>query len=69
MPIKTHPYLGVGEKFKREIRTAPPEVNLTMRYWIYGNKIAFLSSRKESFGYIIDSSELAEMLLSQFEMV
>lgn len=67
--IKSHPYLGVGEKFKREIRLAPSEINFTMGYWIYGNKVAFLSSRRESFGYILESSELAEMLLSQFEVI
>ena len=67
--LKTHPYLGVGEKFKREIRIAPPEINFTMGYWIYGNKVAFLSSRKEHYGYIIESAELSEMLLSQFNLI
>ncbi|MSU75752.1 MAG: hypothetical protein EXS55_04545 [Candidatus Magasanikbacteria bacterium] len=67
--IKSHPYLGAGEKFKREIRIAPPEINFSMGYWIYGNKVAFLSSRKESFGYIMESVELVEMLLSQFEVM
>ncbi len=67
--LKTHPYLGVGEEFEREIRLAPPGINFTMGYWIYGNKVAFLSSRKEQYGYIIESAELAEMLLSQFDLM
>jgi HTH-type transcriptional regulator, sugar sensing transcriptional regulator len=67
--IKKYPYLGVGEDFKREIRTAPPEVDFSMGYWIYQNKVAFLSSRKECFGFIVESRELAEMLLSQFELL
>jgi hypothetical protein len=66
--LKTHPYLGTGPKFKREIRIAPKDVNFTMGYWIYGDKVAFLSSSKESYGYILDSHELAEMLRSQFEL-
>lgn len=67
--IKKHPYFGVGEKFKREIRIAPAEIDFSMGYWIYGDKTAFISSRKESFGFILESSELAEMLLAQFEII
>lgn len=40
-----------------------------MGYWIYGNKVAFISSRKESFGFIIESAELATMLRTQFEVL
>ncbi len=69
LDLKKHPYLGVGKDFKREIRIAPKDINFTMGYWIYGNKVAFLSSRQESFGYIIESSELVEMLLTQFEVI
>lgn len=67
--IRQHPYLGVGEAFKREIRIAPEGINFSMGYWIYGNKAAFISSRKESFGFIIESAELTEMLLAQFEVM
>jgi len=67
--IKKHPYLGVGTEFKREIRIAPKEISFSMGYWIYGNKTAFISSRKESFGFIIESQELVEMLLAQFELL
>lgn len=67
--IKKHPYLGVGDKFCREIRLAPKEVEFSMGYWIYGNKVAFVSSKKESFGFIIESKEFVEMLSSQFEMI
>jgi sugar-specific transcriptional regulator TrmB len=66
---KDYPYLGSGKAFKREIRIAPKEISFRMGYWIYGNKVAFLSSRKESFGYIIESREFVEMLLSQFEII
>lgn len=67
--IKTHPYLGVGDNFLREIRLAPKEVEFSMGYWIYENKVAFISSKKESFGFIIESKEFVEMLSSQFEMI
>jgi hypothetical protein len=67
--IKEHPYLGAGEKFFREIRIAPQEINFSMGYWIYGNKVAFISSKREAFGFIIESRELAETLSSQFEVI
>lgn len=67
--IKQHPYLGAGKEFLREIRVTPKEVDYSMGYWIYGNKVAFVSSRKESFGFIIESQELTQMLLSQFNLI
>lgn len=67
--IAKHPYLGVGEEFRREIRIAPPEIDCSMGYWIYGNKVAFISSRREAFGFIIESAELVETLLTQFEVI
>jgi HTH-type transcriptional regulator, sugar sensing transcriptional regulator len=69
LDIKKHPYLGTGEKFFREIRTAPKEIDFSMGYWIYGNKVACISSKKESFGFIIESKEFAEMMTSQFKVV
>lgn len=67
--IKTHPYVGSGEAFLREIRIAPQNIQFQMGYWIYGNKVAFLSSQKECFGYIIESAELVQMLLSQWKVI
>lgn len=67
--IKKYPFLGTGEKFLREIRVAPKDINFSMGYWIYGNKVAFISSKKEAFGFIIESKELVEMLSSQFDVM
>lgn len=67
--IAEHPFLGVGKDFRREIRVAPAEIDFTMGYWIYGNKVAYVSSRKESFGFILESAEHVEMLRTQFEML
>jgi len=67
--IAENSFLDVGEKFLREIRVAPREVDFSMGYWIYGNRTAFISSDSESFGFIIESRELREMLLSQFEVL
>jgi sugar-specific transcriptional regulator TrmB len=64
--LNTHPYMGVGEEMKREIRIAPKNVDFSMGYWIYGRKVMFISSKGEGFGCIIESPELVEMLLSQY---
>ncbi len=67
--IKTHPYLGAGKEYLREIRVAPAGIDFSMGYWVYKNKAAFLSSNQESFGFIIESRELAEMLQAQFDLI
>jgi len=67
--IKKHPYMGSSEKFFREIRMAPKDIDFSMGYWIYENKVAFISSKKESFGFIIESKEFAEMMTSQHEAI
>ena len=67
--IKKHPYLGVSEDFLREIRMAPKEIDFSMGYWIYENKVAFISSKKETFGFILEGKEFAQMLSSQFEII
>ncbi len=66
---KKYPYLGSGMDFYREIRIAPQDIDCSMGYWIYGSKVAFLSSSRESFGFIIESHELTRTLLTQFEVV
>ncbi|HYF05090.1 MAG TPA: helix-turn-helix domain-containing protein [Patescibacteria group bacterium] len=65
----THPYLGTGIGFKREIRIAPKDIEFEMGYWGYANKIAFISSSQENIGFIIESQELKNMLLTQFEVI
>lgn len=67
--MKQFPFMGMGEEFKRTIRVAPPEVDCTMGYWTYQNKVAFLSSKAESFGFIIESQEMVDMLTVNFEVV
>jgi HTH-type transcriptional regulator, sugar sensing transcriptional regulator len=67
--IRKHPYLGWGEEFKRELRYAPEDVDATMGYWIYGNKVIFISSRAESYGFIMESAELAQMMSVQHRLV
>ena len=67
--IRRYPFLGGGEGFCREIRIAPPDVDASMGYWIYGNKVAFLSSATECYGWIIESRECAEMMTRQHQFL
>ncbi|NND65883.1 MAG: helix-turn-helix domain-containing protein [Gammaproteobacteria bacterium] len=65
--FKEHPYLGVGEAFKREIRQPPEGVMSSLGYWAYQNKVLFISSTRENFGFIVESAELRQMLKTQFD--
>ena len=67
--FKQFPFLGVGKNFLREIRLAPPGLTWSMGYWVYADKVAFISSRKESFSFVVHSRDFTEVIKSQFEMV
>jgi hypothetical protein len=44
-------------------------MSYVLGYWIYANKVAFLSSARESYGFLIQSEELAQTLTAQFELL
>lgn len=67
--LRENPFLGVGKEFYREIRTAPKGMTWNMGYWIYADKVAFVSSRKETFGFVIHSKDFAEMQKAQFKAI
>lgn len=55
----------VGERWPtsaqehRELRYTPEGMVFSMTMYVYGNKVALLSTRQENFGMIIESDELA----------
>jgi sugar-specific transcriptional regulator TrmB len=56
-------------KYLREMRWAPPAVDIKMGLGIYDTgKVAFFSSPKENFGVIIESREIQELMNSLFRM-
>jgi sugar-specific transcriptional regulator TrmB len=65
--FKKYPWLISDPKFKREIRLFPKEIDFSMGFMVYGEKVAFISSKKENFGFIIESQEFTEMLKSLFD--
>lgn len=58
-----------GEKYQRQIRFLPPQHNLALSYALYQNKAFFISSRRENFGFLIESMEFAEMMKMQFDIL
>ncbi len=67
--IQKHPLLGPWNEKKslRRIKIMPENIDQTMGYAIYGDKVAFISSHRENYGTIIDSRELAQTLKAQFD--
>lgn len=62
-------FLAPGKEVKREVRIAPEGVDFSMGYWAYGNKVIFMSSKKENFGFIVESKKLRQLLKTQFEIL
>ncbi len=67
--VRKYPFMGGGTGFLREIRIVPDTIDYTMGYWIYQDKIAYLSSRRESFGFIIESAEMVQTTQAQFDFI
>lgn len=61
-------FLTHDKELFRDIRIAPKKITTSMGYWVYEDKTSFISSKKESFGFIVESVELADMLRKQFEI-
>ncbi len=64
-----HPYLGGSEEFLREIRIAPKHIDFSLGYWIYENNVAFISSNKETYAFIVQSEEFAQMMRTQWQLI
>lgn len=67
--LSDHPSLKSQEKKEslREIKILPPDIEQCMGYGIYGTKVAFISTQREHYGFIIDSKELSDALKIQFD--
>lgn len=67
--LRENTFLGVGKEFFRDVRVAPKGMTWSMGYWIYADKVAFVSSRKETFGFVIHSKDFAETQKAQFRAI
>jgi len=50
------------KKTLREIRFTPHDISIANTMCIYDNKVAIISSRKEGFGFVIESEDYAQMM-------
>jgi sugar-specific transcriptional regulator TrmB len=53
----------------REVRFASPDFVFTMTSYLYDNKVAIISSRRENFAMTIESEEFATMQRNLFEVL
>lgn len=60
-------YIWSGKDTLTERRHVPKDVNFRMGYTIYGDKVSFISSHREVFGFIVQSKDFAELMCSQFK--
>jgi len=63
------PYLKGGEDTLRDLRFAPAGMTWNMGYWLYEDKVAFLSSEKEGFGFVVQSQDFSNLIKLQFEEI
>ena len=52
-----------------EVRIAPTNKNFSLGYEIYANKVCFISSAQESYGFIVESDELVQTMKTQHEII
>ncbi|MEK7507786.1 MAG: helix-turn-helix domain-containing protein [Patescibacteria group bacterium] len=55
------------EKDLREFRHSPPGMIFPLTTYVYDNKVIYLSSKKETFGLIIESADIAQGHRNYFE--
>ncbi len=58
-----------NRKMLREVRFAPKGFSTSIYLIIYGNKVAFITSKKEGFGMIIESADFAETQKALFDIL
>lgn len=65
--IKKHIWYGADDLVTRKI--APKSCAVEMGYSIYGDKVAFVSSHKEQYGFIVHSADFAKLMRMQFQLL
>jgi sugar-specific transcriptional regulator TrmB len=58
-----------GAEELREVRYTPPGMVFTMTTWVYDEKVAIVSSRRENFGMTLESEEFARMQENLFSVL
>ena len=67
--VKRYPFMSAGKEFLRDMRVAPDDITAKLSYMVYDNKVMVTSSRRESYGFILQSQDMADMMVDQFQMI
>jgi sugar-specific transcriptional regulator TrmB len=67
MKPASHEYIWNDKDVLTERRYTPKGIVWSMGYTIYGDKVSFISSHKEVFGFIVQSKEFALLMKLQFD--
>ncbi|MFA6428589.1 MAG: helix-turn-helix domain-containing protein [Candidatus Buchananbacteria bacterium] len=68
-PAKKFFPLATAPEELRESRYAPPDILLPSAFYLYDNKVVFISSVKENFAFMIESEEYKQMMLTMFNLL
>jgi sugar-specific transcriptional regulator TrmB len=66
---QSNDYIWNGKDALTKRKHAPKEMEFTMGYTIYGDKVSFVSSEREVFGFIVQSKDFAQLMCNQFKVV
>lgn len=74
-----HTFLKEGAEMLRMVKYLPqngpvtgsftPEFNISMSYWIYGDKVAFFDSSDELYGFIVHSKAFSNLMKMHFNIL
>lgn len=67
--LQQYPFIGIGDAHLKRVRIAPKGMHWDMGSSIYGDKVGFISSRKEAFGFTVQSRDFANLMRAQFESI
>ncbi len=67
--VEKYPFMDTKPEDLREVRFLPRKIDFSMSYWIYGDKVAFVSAGKELYGFIVQSKEFVEMMKIHFNIL
>ncbi len=67
--VQKNDYIWGGKDLLTERKHAPKDMKFNMGYTIYGDKVSFISSQREVFGFIVQSKDFAELMRSQFAVI
>jgi sugar-specific transcriptional regulator TrmB len=62
----TNNYIWDGNDILLERRRAPKDVISKMGYTVYGDKVSFVASKKEVFGFIVQSKDFSDLMRMHF---